>query len=213
MRTSTTDGYHHGDLPEALLSAVEAIVTDSGVEAVSLRAAARRVGVSHAAPAHHFGDRRGLLTAFATRGFDRLTTSLRAAAGSADAPEEALLASGVAYVRFALEQRAYFQVVFRPELCDHDDPGLAAAGDAAFGVLLECVTACMEVVSAEDPRVAMVAMTCWSLVHGLAHLSLDAPHKALVSPQELAPMLIAVLRDGLRGQPGWRTPAGGSEQT
>lgn len=204
MPTPATDAYHHGNLPEALLGAVEEIVTESGVEAVSLRAAARRVGVSHAAPAHHFGDRQGLLTAFATRGFGRLTAALRDAADRTADPEEALVSSGVAYVHFALEQRAYFDVVFRPELCDHDEPGLAAAGDEAFAVLLERVAACIDGASPDDPQVALLAMACWSLVHGFAHLSLDAPHTAALPAEDLAPLIVGVLRDGLRGQPGWR---------
>ena len=64
--------YHHGDLRRALLDATEALLLESGLETFSLRECARRAGVSHGAPAHHFGDVRGLLTAFATVGFERL---------------------------------------------------------------------------------------------------------------------------------------------
>ena len=77
---NTTDAYHHGSLPEALLVAVDEIVIAQGLENVSLREAARRAGVSHSAPAHHFGDKDGLLAAYAEQGFSMLADSLEAAA-------------------------------------------------------------------------------------------------------------------------------------
>src|SRR3954451_6173243 len=77
----TVSSYHHGNLRRVLLdTALEAIATD-GVAALSLRDVARRAGVSHAAPAHHFGDKRGLLTAIAIEGFAGLYVVTRAAAG------------------------------------------------------------------------------------------------------------------------------------
>jgi tetracycline repressor-like protein len=104
--------YHHGDLPRALLDAAIQAILEVGPAAVSLRDLARRAGVSHAAPAHHFGDKAGLLTAVATDGFRRLAATLREtyqATGS-------FLEVGVAYVRFAVTHRAHFEVMFRPEL-------------------------------------------------------------------------------------------------
>jgi AcrR family transcriptional regulator len=68
--------YHHGDLPAALLAAVQSAVADVGVSGVSLRDVARRSGVSHSAPAHHFGSKAGLLTAFATAGYQLLAESV-----------------------------------------------------------------------------------------------------------------------------------------
>src|SRR5918995_2060808 len=94
--------YHHGDLPRVLLEAAVEAIDESGPAALSLRDLARRAGVSHAAPAHHFGDKAGLLTALAIEGFNRLADAL-------DASREAtgsLLESGVTYVRFAADNRA-----------------------------------------------------------------------------------------------------------
>ncbi|MEE3919669.1 TetR/AcrR family transcriptional regulator [Micromonospora sp. BRA006-A] len=83
--------YHHGDLRRVLLSTAAEAIAESGPAALSLRELARRAGVSHAAPAHHFGDKAGLLTAFATQGFDLLADALRQAGDD-------LLDTGVAYV-------------------------------------------------------------------------------------------------------------------
>src|SRR5215210_1552970 len=103
MTASQPRPYHHGDLRRALLdAAVEAIAAD-GPAAVSLRDLARRAGVSHAAPAHHFGDKAGLLTAVAAQGYQLLADTLTAARQrSGD-----FLEVGVAYVRFAVDHRAH----------------------------------------------------------------------------------------------------------
>ncbi len=88
--------YHHGALREALLSAAEAELSEKGVEACSLRGVAKRAGVSHAAPAHHFVDVRGLLTALAERGFRRFVeTQKLAMSQAAPDPVSQLVASGV----------------------------------------------------------------------------------------------------------------------
>jgi AcrR family transcriptional regulator len=98
-------------LRRALLDAALASLAENGPAALSLRALSRRAGVSHAAPAHHFGDKAGLLTAVATEGFLRLGEALQTAHQAGGFVEV-----GVAYVRFAVEQRAYFEVMYRPEL-------------------------------------------------------------------------------------------------
>src|SRR5690349_24467205 len=102
--------YHHGDLPEALLKATAQLVQEQGVGALSLREVARRAGVSHGAPAHHFGDKAGLLTALATQGFELFTAALRKARDEAGTePLRRFAATGYAYVLFASEHRAHFE--------------------------------------------------------------------------------------------------------
>ena len=174
MRASAKT-YHHGDLKEALISAGESILAERGVEGFSLREAARRAGVSPAAPAHHFGDARGLLTAIATRGFEGLVKALRAANQTDGDRRARMLAQGRAYVRYALEQPARFDLMWRYEVLNLDDPAHRASGFEAFSLLHEVVTG----VPAGDcdtangpgqpinPRVAAV----WSLVHGFAQLA------------------------------------------
>ena len=172
MTTDTTPSkdarpYHHGDLPRALLDAAVEAIAEVGPAAVSLRDLARRTGVSHAAPAHHFGDKAGLLTAVATDGFRRLATTLREtyqATGS-------FLEVGVAYVRFAVTHRAHFEVMFRPELYRTDDPELVRARDAAKTLLYPPAA---EAANSSDGRDDVRAgVAAWSLVHGLATLWLN----------------------------------------
>jgi AcrR family transcriptional regulator len=155
--------YHHGDLRSALLEAAAAEIHEVGPSAISLRSIARRAGVSHAAPAHHFGDRAGLLAAVAAEGFRRLNQSMVTAA--ADSPEP-LLAIGRAYVDFARTNPGEFAVMFRPELLG-PDPDLEVHGAAAHQRLVEAIAATPGAGhDGEDP--AVTAARLWSVVHGLA---------------------------------------------
>src|SRR5829696_8101486 len=157
--------YHHGDLRRALLEAAVQAIAEVGPAAVSLRDLARRVGVSHAAPAYHFGDKAGLLTAVAADGFERLAATLRQAYQTTGS----FLEVGVAYVRFAVTHRAHFEVMFRPELYHPDDPELIQARDAARALLYPPAAAATSP-GGDEVRAAVAA---WSLVHGLATLWLN----------------------------------------
>jgi AcrR family transcriptional regulator len=159
--------YHHGDLRRALLQAALQAIAEVGPAAVSLRDLARRTGVSHAAPAHHFGDKAGLLTAVATDGFRRLAATL----GETYQATGSFLEVGVAYVRFAVTHRAHFEVMFRPELYRPDDPELVQARDAARALLYPPAA---EAANNPDGEGAVRAgVAAWSLVHGLATLWLN----------------------------------------
>ncbi|MCX5391165.1 TetR/AcrR family transcriptional regulator [Streptomyces sp. NBC_00094] len=151
--------YHHGDLRQSVLAAALDVIAAEGPGALSLRDLARRAGVSHAAPAHHFKDRAGLLTAIATEGYDLLAAALAAA------PE--LRERGVRYVRFATDHPAHFQVMFQPELLRTDDPELLAAKERASAELRAGVAGLR---TAPDARAAGIA--AWSLAHGFATLLL-----------------------------------------
>jgi AcrR family transcriptional regulator len=155
--------YHHGDLPRVLLEAAVQAIEEVGPAAISLRDLARRAGVSHAAPAHHFGDKAGLLTAVAVEGFRRLAVTLSEtyrATGS-------FVEVGVAYARFAVTHRAHFEVMFRPELYRADDPSLVRAREAARSALYLPAAQAAGGAGA-DPLPAAVA--AWALVHGLVSL-------------------------------------------
>jgi AcrR family transcriptional regulator len=159
--------YHHGDLRRALLEVAAAAIAEDGPAALSLRDLARRAGVSHAAPAHHFGDKKGLLTALATDGFDGLAAALRetrAATGS-------FLELGVAYVRFATTHRAQFEVMWRPDLYHADDPALTAARSRSGEALYSGVTDLPDGQGGGDVREAGLA--AWSIAHGFATLWLS----------------------------------------
>jgi AcrR family transcriptional regulator len=167
------DSYHHGDLRVALIAAAEAVLTETGVEKFSLRQVARRVGVSHSAPAHHFGDAQGLLCALAAEGFRRLEAAMRA---RQDIPPngawDQVLASGLGYLDFALSAPALFRLMFGSERTrpERHTPELTAAGDACFAVLVDGIARLRGAPSAEDPAANAAVVRCWSTVHGCAEL-------------------------------------------
>jgi AcrR family transcriptional regulator len=164
--------YHHGNLREALIAAAEAILRERGATGFSLREAARRAGVSPGAPAHHFGDARGLLTAVAAGGFARLAAQLRTASNAAPA-EARLEAISEAYLRFARENGALFGIMWLRDLLDQTDPAYLSAGRDAFNVLEQAATR-RDVPVATSPRIPDPSViAAWSLVHGLARLTLD----------------------------------------
>lgn len=155
--------YHHGDLRAALLAAGEAELAERGVEGFSLRQVAKRAGVSHAAPAHHFGDARGLLTALAAEGFRSfLSTQAAREALAPDEPRAQLMAAGLGYVDFALARPALFRLMFGSDRPDPSSAEMRAAGAAAYGHLVEQVTA-------TGCGMAEVAGV-WALAHGMADL-------------------------------------------
>ncbi|MGW1550619.1 TetR/AcrR family transcriptional regulator, partial [Streptomyces sp. NPDC002346] len=155
--------YHHGDLRRAVLIAALDVIRTEGPGALSLRDLARRAGVSHAAPAHHFKDRTGLLTAIAAEGYGLFADAL------ADAPD--LRERGVRYVRFATGHPAHFQVMFQPELYRADDSELLAARARAAQALRAGIAGLPAAGSGDDARLAGVA--AWSLAHGFATLLLS----------------------------------------
>ncbi|MGS2614229.1 TetR/AcrR family transcriptional regulator [Micromonospora sp. LZ34] len=182
-----TRGYHHGDLRRALLAAAVQAIEESGVSALSLRDLARRAGVSHAAPAHHFGDKAGLLTALAVEGFDLLADRLHGAGDD-------MLEAGVAYVDFAVGHRAHFEVMFRPELYRADAAEVRAANERARTALYAGVAALpgRRARGADPGRDALAA---WSIVHGFATLWLSGALPARIGddPGEAAREVIARL--------------------
>ncbi len=154
-----TRPYHHGSLRPALIDAALALVAAHGPAALSLREVARRAGVSHAAPAHHFGNKAGLLTAIATEGYRLLAVAL------AEAGE--FQEQGVAYVVFATDHPAHFAVMRAPDLLHTDDPDLVAARAESNRHLRESAAARMDPVDRTAPIAA------WALVHGLASLLIE----------------------------------------
>jgi AcrR family transcriptional regulator len=169
--------YHHGDLRAVILAEAARLVAERGADGVSLRELARGAGVSHAAPAHHFTDRRGLFTALATAGFQLLAEALIDARG--DFTDAAL-----AYVRFALEHPGHYQVMFNKALLDASDTELAAAEAASAAELSRGVAALQDHNAGADPAGARLA--AWSLVHGFSMLWLNDAVNAQV--READPM-------------------------
>jgi len=185
--------YHHGALRQALLAAAETVIAERGVDGFSLRETARRAGVSPAAPAHHFGDARGLLTALATDAFRKFADALAASDVGGDRRERAR-SQGLAYVRFALSEPAKFDLMWRYTLIDRNDPELAEAGRRAFRVLDEVVRPGATRPAPGDPSVAP-SIAAWSMVHGFARLALDGvfgtgPGEAERAAERLLPLVL-----------------------
>jgi AcrR family transcriptional regulator len=160
-----------GDLRQALQDAAVATLDEVGADGLSLREVARRAGVSHAAPAHHFTDKAGLLTAVATEGFRMLVTYLAdAQPGGAGQPADQLAALGRAYAQFAEDNPGRFEVMFRPRLLHAGDPAFQRAGDAAFQALRQHIAACQSRGWREREPTDALATAAWALAHGIAVL-------------------------------------------
>jgi AcrR family transcriptional regulator len=166
--------YHHGDLRQALLQAAEAELTENGFEKFSLRACARRAGVSHAAPAHHFGNAEGLMAELAVDAFGRLGEAMRAEMAVAEkGTRDYMVAMARGYLRFALRNIGLFQLMFRLQEANHEDARVREAGAVAFALAAEAVSAFHQVSDLSvDPEVAPKVVGLWGMAHGLADLAI-----------------------------------------
>ncbi|GIF06401.1 TetR/AcrR family transcriptional regulator [Actinoplanes siamensis] len=184
----TRQRYHHGDLRRALLSAAAEAIAESGVNSLSMRDLARRAGVSHAAPGHHFADKAGLLTALATDGFQQLAKAL----GTSRLASNSLLELGVTYLRFALAHRGTFEVMFRTDLYHAADPDLLAARQRAADALYAGMADLPDAPAVASEEVREVALAAWSMVHGFATLWLSGafPDSAAEDPVEAARVIL-----------------------
>jgi AcrR family transcriptional regulator len=177
--------YHHGDLRRALLDTALRVVEEQGVEALSLRDLARRLGVSHAAPDHHFPDRLSLLVALAAEGYERLAAEMQAAVAGVPPGPGRLVAVGRGYLGFALEHPSHTQIMFGPEVArvmpwprELQEPAerarriLDAEVEALAGLPPRACGA------PRHPFVELHAFSAWALVHGASRLWIDGPMRA-----------------------------------
>ncbi len=163
--------YHHGDLRAALLLAAEAELADRGIEGFSLRSVAKRAGVSHAAPAHHFGDAGGLLTALATEGFLRFQAAMITREAGTPDPRERALRAGLGYLDFAMARPALFRLIFSSAKPDVANPALYAAAEAAYLHLVGLVRA----MGGDEADI----LALWAASHGIADLVLGGKLRTL----------------------------------
>lgn len=189
--------YHHGALREALIAAGTAVLADRGPDAFSLRETARRAGVSPAAPAHHFGDARGLLTAIAAKGFEALAEELAAARG--ETRESDLEAKALAYLGFARAHGAIFALMWRKALLNVGDPDYLQAGRRAFNVFERAATGEPIPVATAPHRPAAAVLAMWALIHGYAWLTLDGAIDA--DDDDLTKGVLATLAHFQGGRP------------
>ncbi len=176
-------GYHHGDLREALLAAADELLDEEGLQALTLRACARRAGVSHAAPKHHFADLSELLSVVAARSFDRLTERLEQARERVgDDPDQRFTAAAQTYVAYAREHPAHFRLMFRSDSLKTCNETLNAASARTYAELTDIIT-----LQRGEPDVAPEQLRerilegglmedlliGWSYVHGYTQLLLE----------------------------------------
>ncbi|WP_454294200.1 TetR/AcrR family transcriptional regulator [Salana multivorans] len=165
--------YHHGDLRRTLLDAGGILLEREGPEAMSLRALARDAGVSPTAPYNHFPSKQALLVALAVEGAHALAAEQARAAAESPLGVERLVALGRSYVVFALEHPQRYRLMFGTAIGDwHAHPEMAAAKPGTFAPIHEALTATLGLAE-PDPHLETVAITAWSLAHGLALLLLD----------------------------------------
>jgi AcrR family transcriptional regulator len=162
------------NLKDRVISAAVRYIADSGPDGLSFRQIAADAGVSHQAPYHHFGDRSAIFTEIAQRGFQKFTEIMSAPA-TADDDADLAVRMCERYVEFALDNKGYFRVMFRSDLCHMDQsPGTQRAADDAFDTLVRAVEELLGPnASVNDVRVQATLM--WSVAHGLATLLIDGP--------------------------------------
>jgi len=174
-RAGPRRSYHHGNLRRALLDSALSLVEREGAEALTLRAAARRAGVSQAAPYRHFRDKDALLAAVAEEGFRAMTEAMRRATVPYEGdPLARLRARGMAYVEFATSHAAHFKVMFGRVAADRSKhPSLMEAAQEAFELLVAAIKDCQQagLVRGGDPE--ELALCAWSATHGLSALAVD----------------------------------------
>lgn len=158
------DRYHHGDLRRALLAHAAELAAEGNPESITLRGLARRAGVTHSAPLHHFGSREQLLTALAIEGFTGLNKALAA-------HPDNIAAMGNAYVDWALRNPGHYAVMWQPRLLDESVPTLVVERQRSWDLLSTTVQAAPTSGAAVAGDADAVA--AFAIVHGLASIWLS----------------------------------------
>jgi AcrR family transcriptional regulator len=178
-------------LRRRVLDASLALIQEEGLAALSMREVARRAGVSHQAPYHHFSDRQAILAALAEEGFMELAARMRAARAEPGTPTERLAMLGRAYVDFALERSAHFRVMFRPELVSLERfPDAKSRADEAYGELVGLIGDLNRDGIFRDEDAPAAVSLAWAIVHGLASLTLDGPFAMMVPDAQVRSALV-----------------------
>jgi AcrR family transcriptional regulator len=166
-------GYHHGDLRAALIDAGLQLTRAGGPEALTIREATRRVGVSPNAAYRHFADRQALLQAVATAIQLRMTAGMRTSVRRRGTTE-LLRAVGIGYIRFALDEPGWFAVAFFG--VDQSDETASAP---PYLALVEALDAMVDSGVLSPERREGAEWPCWSAVHGFAELALHGPLRGM----------------------------------
>ncbi|WP_137753907.1 TetR/AcrR family transcriptional regulator [Sphingopyxis sp. L1A2A] len=187
-------GQHHGALRQLLIDTALGLLDRDGVEAVTIRAVARASGVSHAAPANHFADRRALLTALAVQCFIDLRTGASAArAAASPSPRARIIAFADAYVAYALAHPNRYRMMWRMDMLDPGDRALADLVDGLYAGVEEDVRALRgkDAHNAGDATTLLIALS--SVVHGYVAMRIDGNFVAAIDETSGKPRHEAII--------------------
>ena len=194
--------YHHGDLHQQILCAASQLLEENNIASLSLRAVAKKVGVSHTAPYRHFKDKESLLAGIAGLGYDELATQLKQAVEAhPDDPAAQLQEAGHRYVQLALSCPQCTQLMFSGILpCDDTYPELRASGETAFDGLKIIIEEGQARGVFKMGDVELLALSAWSGIHGLTLLLIGGNLPEILSiPVDIRPLTTAIATTMLEG--------------
>jgi len=199
MVATAKKGYHHGNLRAALIEAGLALIAEKGVRALTLREIGARLGVSRMAAYRHFDDKAKLLAAIREVGFERFARALEEGRDGAGPQIAARFTGmGVAYVQFARENPAYFEVMFASAPAEGEPQEKCEAEQRAFQILEETIIEGQKQGEFRQGDARLMACAAWSLVHGIGALKLDQlPFAHGMAPSQFVSACTAVLGSGM----------------
>lgn len=185
VKTPARESYHHGNLPEVLMQEAVKLLAERGADGFSMREVARRSGVAVAAPSHHFGNARGLLTAIAAEGFGMLCVLNEKAVAGSEIPKEQALGICRAYLKIFETQPGHSSIMFRLDLLDRTNPLLVEKGRAARQILFDAIARGAPEGTSLD-MINDATNTVWVAMHGLQGLT-DANN---ADPERVVPFMV-----------------------
>ena len=205
--STTTGQYHHGNLKVALLQAAVELIRETSVEKLSLRALARKVGVSQTAPYRHFKDKNHLLVEIAKDTFAEMVMVTTKELNPQQTPPQNVCNCGRAYLQYAIDNPERYKLVFGPSIENRENyPDLMEAGMSSFAVLMNLVEQGIDSGDFLDHCPKLLANACWTSMHGFASLAIDGFYQRQELPVNFATLMEGQVQLSMRAiqrQPSW----------